>query len=126
MIVRNIRKEFNGTLLEIKPDGTFSIVPPDFPTLDCAVAVKAGNIIPDGFNWNICWESTTGIGLAGENELGKWLLEFASARTLSGIDGISVKMSVELQHALPDIEVAVLKIASLKADQFVQLVKACL
>ncbi len=116
MIAQNIRRDFNGVLLEIKTDGTFSIALPGFSILNCAAAVKAGDIAPAGFNWSVCKESGTGVCLAGENELGKWLLEFVSVKNISGIDGISVKMSGELYQRLPDLEIAVLKIASLKAD----------
>ncbi|MEI8248816.1 MAG: hypothetical protein WCI51_23510, partial [Lentisphaerota bacterium] len=116
MIAQNIRRDFNGVLLEIKIDGAFSIALPGFPVLNCVSAVKAGDIAPAGFNWNLCKESGDGVCLAGENELGKWLLEFAAARNLGGINGVSVKLSGELHQALPDLEVVVLKIASLKAD----------
>ena len=115
MIAQNIRRDFNGVLLEIKTDETFSIALPGFSTLNCVTTVKAGEVAPPGFNWSVCEETDCSVCLAGENELGKWLLEFASAKNLGGINGISVKMSGVLRQALPDLEVAVLKIASLKA-----------
>jgi len=116
MIAQNIRRDFNGALLEIKTDGAFSVALPGFSVLNCVPAVRAGDVVPAGFNWNVCKESDDSVCLAGENELGKWLLEFAAAKNLSGINGISVKMSGELHQVLPDLEVTVLKIASLSAD----------
>jgi hypothetical protein len=116
MIAQNICRDFNGTLLEIKTDETFSIALPGFPVLNCVSSVKGGNIEPAGFNWNVCEETDNRVCLVGENELGKWRLEFAAAMNLTGINGISVKMSGDLRQAQPDLDVAVLKIASLKAD----------
>jgi hypothetical protein len=116
MITKNIRKDFNGVRLEVKTDGVFSILLPGFPILNCAPEVKAGELVPAGFNWSVCKESGDGICLAGENELGKWLLEFAAARNLGGVNGISVRMSGELHQALPDLEVTVLKVARLNAN----------
>jgi len=116
MIAQNIRRDFNGVLLEIKTDGTFIITLPGFPVLNCVAAVKAGDVVPTGFNWSVSKESGVSICFAGENELGKWLLEFTGAENISGIKGISIKISGELHQSLPDIEVTVLKIASLNAD----------
>ncbi len=115
MIAQNICRDFNGALREIKVDETFSIALPGFPVLNCAAVVKAGSIVPSGFNWNVCKESGDSVCLAGENGLGKWLLKFSAVKNLSGINGISVEMSGELHHILPEIEVTVLKIASLNA-----------
>lgn len=81
----------------------------------CTAAVKAGDVVPAGFNWGVCKESDRSICLAGENELGKWLLEFSAVRNLSGVNGISVKMSGELHLVLPDVKVTVLKIAAIPA-----------
>ena len=116
MIMKNICKNFNGVLLEIKPDGAFSILLPGFPVLNCIPAVRAGNVIPAGFNWNICNESNESIALAGGNELGKWRLEISAAKNLSGVNGISVKISGELNGLVPDLEITVIKIARLNAE----------
>ena len=116
MIAQNICRDFNGVRLGIKTDGSFSIALPGFPVLNCSSAIKSGDAAASGFNWSVCRESDNSVCLAGENELGKWLLEFAAAKNFSGINGISVRLSGELRQAPAELEVTVLKIASLKAD----------
>jgi hypothetical protein len=116
MIAQDIRRDFDGALLEIKTDETFSIALPGFSLLNCVAAVSAGNVIPAGFNWNICKESDNSVCLTGENELGRWQLEFAAVKNLGGVGGISVRLSGELHRLLSDVEVTVIKIPALRAD----------
>ena len=116
MIAQNIHKDFNGVMLEIKTDETFSIALPGFSILNCTAEVRAGDVIPAEFNWKVCKESDNSVCLAGENELGCWQLEFAASRNLSGINGISIEMSGELHQQIPDVEVTAVKIQTLHAD----------
>ena len=57
MIAQNIHKDFNGVMLEIKTDETFSIALPGFSILNCTAEVRAGDVIPAEFNWKVCKES---------------------------------------------------------------------
>ena len=114
--MQNINKDFNGIRLEVKTEGNFSIALPGFPILNCVAAVNAGDTVPSGFNWSLCNESGGSICFAGENEIGKWFLEFSAARNISGVNGISIRMCGKLHQIQPELEVTVLKLASFAAD----------
>ncbi len=116
MVEKNICRDFNGINLEIKTDGTFSILLPGFSLLNCLPMVKAGELTLSEFRWKLRDDFKDSICLAGENELGKWQLKFSAVKNLSAVNGISLKMSGELHRELPDLDVTVFRIARLRAE----------